>query len=166
MRETIPAPLLLGDRSHARFRATMTGRYGEGVPIVRRSSFTLSQRNKGVHETMRYGILFDIDQARAVSSYDRFLETEVAPKISDTSTVFIRGRTDVVAPTDYNFKLSKGRAEGVLRSLESAVMRSGKRGVRFQPSWSGEEASQAPFNNIFPEERNYNRTVIIDIVPE
>jgi outer membrane protein OmpA-like peptidoglycan-associated protein len=72
----------------------------------------------------------------------------------------------VVAPTDYNLTLSKGRAEGVLKILEETARNAGRRGVRFDPSWSGEDPKQAPFGNAFPEERNYNRTVIIDIVPQ
>jgi outer membrane protein OmpA-like peptidoglycan-associated protein len=167
-REALPASTLLGTRSRGTFNAVMTGshnRNGEG-PVTRQASFVLSQRHKGIHETLRYGILFDIDQARAVSSYDRFLATEVAPRITDTSTVFIRGRTDVITDEAYNLKLSRGRAEGVWRSLEAATEVSGRRGVRFLTSWSGEDPAQAPYGNELPEERNYNRTVIIDVVPE
>jgi outer membrane protein OmpA-like peptidoglycan-associated protein len=137
-----------------------------GPSLSRQGSFVLSQRHQGIHETLRYGILFDIDQARAVSSYDRFLTTEVAPRITDSATVFIRGRTDVVAPTDYNLTLSKGRAEGVWKLLSGKAAIDGKRGVRFEPSWAGEDQKQAPFMNVTPEERNYNRTVIIDVVPQ
>jgi outer membrane protein OmpA-like peptidoglycan-associated protein len=166
-RETLPAALLLGTRARARFTAVMTGREGEAsAGVTRQAAFSLSQRNGGVHEILRFGILFDIDQARAVSSYDRFLTEVVAPRVSDTSTVFVRGRTDVIAESAYNLKLSKGRAEGVLRKLDDATGAAGRRGVRFQPSWSGEDPRQAPFGNATPEERNYNRTVIIDIVPE
>jgi len=174
-RETVPASPLLGDRAFVRFTVVMTGQESVlengktrmvGPPLTRHASFVLSQRHKGIHETLRYGILFDIDQARAVSSYDRFLATEVASRITDSATVFIRGRTDVVAPTDYNLKLSKGRAEGVWKLLEDEARRTGRRGVLFEPSWSGEDQRQAPFGNITPEERNYNRTVIIDIVPK
>jgi len=174
-RAALPAPPLLGERPDARFAAVMNGQTyvtdgaksrPYGAALSRTATFSLSQRNKGVHETLRYGILFDIDQARAVSSYDRFLATEVAPRLTDSATVFIRGRTDVIAPTDYNLTLSKGRAEGVLKILEDTARRAGHRGVRFDPSWSGEDPKQAPFGNVFPEERNYNRTVIIDIVPK
>ena len=165
-RETLPAPLLLGSRARTAFTAVMIGREGEGPFLRKQDAFILSQRNGGVHETLRYGILFDIDQARAVSSYDRFLATEVAQRIPDTSTVVIRGRTDVVAETAYNLKLSKGRAQGVERILQDVVFRNSRQGVRFRTSWSGEDSAQAPYGNVFPEERNYNRTVIIDIVPD
>jgi outer membrane protein OmpA-like peptidoglycan-associated protein len=174
-RETVPASPLLGDRARARFTAIMTGQKSisengrsraVGPILTRQGRFVLSQRHQGIHETLRYGILFDIDQARAVSSYDRFLTTVVAPRITDSATVFIRGRTDVVAPTDYNLTLSKGRAEGVWRLLADKAAVDGKRGVRFNPSWSGEDQTLAPFGNVTPEERNYNRTVIIDVVPQ
>jgi outer membrane protein OmpA-like peptidoglycan-associated protein len=172
-RETIPASVLLGGRTQGEYTAVMTGQIRRSGPqeragalIRRQAAFRLFCKKDGVLVTSRFGILFDIDQARAVSSYDKFLNETVAPLIADSSIVFIRGRTDIITDEVYNLKLSQGRAEGVLRSLEASVGRSGRRGVKFMPSWSGEDPRQAPFGNTFPEERNYNRTVIIDILPE
>ncbi len=41
----------------------------------------------------------------------------------------------------------------------------GKKGIKFEIFGFGEDAGMAPFENNLPEERFYNRTVIIDIIP-
>jgi hypothetical protein len=38
--------------------------------------------------------------------------------------------------------------------------------VKFDTYGFGEDVRRAPFDNRLPEERFYNRTVIIDILPE
>jgi hypothetical protein len=48
--------------------------------------------------------------------------------------------------------------------LELAIKNSGKTGITFETSGYGEDITTAPFENTLPEERFYNRTVIIDIV--
>jgi outer membrane protein OmpA-like peptidoglycan-associated protein len=164
-RAAVPAAPLLGDRPRATFMATLTAAQ-TGVSVRRSVSFALFQRNHGIDQTTRFAILFDIDQARAVSSYERFLTEVVASRVADSGGVMIRGRTDIVGERDYNLALSRGRAESVQRILEAATAARGRRGVSFRPTWSGEDPKQAPFGNTTPEERNYNRTVIIDIVPE
>jgi hypothetical protein len=49
--------------------------------------------------------------------------------------------------------------------IERAVLNAGKRNVTFETIGYGEDLNQSPFENNLPEERFYNRTVIIDIVP-
>jgi outer membrane protein OmpA-like peptidoglycan-associated protein len=182
-RAAVPAALFLANapadgvnRAPGHFTAVVTGAYvrrgaeGEAArpsrTIRRELSFDLARKGTGVETTARFAILFDIDEARAVSAYDLFLARAVAPRIADGATVFIRGRTDVVTDAAYNLRLSKDRAQGVLRNLEAIAAREGRRGVSFKPSWTGEDPAQAPYGNALPEERNYNRTVIIDIVPQ
>ena len=87
-------------------------------------------------------------------------------RIPDSSAVSIRGRTDIFGKQEYNLKLSRDRTQTVQRILESTTLEAGRRGVTFKPTWSGEDPKQAPFANGTPEERNYNRTVIIDILPQ
>jgi hypothetical protein len=38
--------------------------------------------------------------------------------------------------------------------------------VKFEVYGFGEDKTAAPFENKFPEERFYNRTVVIDIIPK
>ena len=50
--------------------------------------------------------------------------------------------------------------------LERAIEKSGKKGIIFETFGFGEDMQYAPFDNYYPEQRFYNRAVIIDIVPE
>ena len=61
--------------------------------------------------------------------------------------------------------LSYDRAAGAQKIIEEALFKAGKKGVKFVTFGFGEDTGMAPFENNLPEERFYNRTVIIDIVP-
>ena len=165
-RAALPALTLLGDLRAATFIAEFTARGADGKPIRRRDTFTLKRRSEGVQKVTRYAVLFDLDEARTVSAYERFLKGTVTEAIPDSSTVYVRGRTDEAGEAAHNLDLSHERAEGVRRILKASTARAGKKNVEFETSWSGEDRDQAPFGNETPEERAYNRTVIIDIVPE
>ena len=89
----------------------------------------------------------------------------VASSITDGSTVIIHGHTDIIGEEDHNMKLSQQRAAEVQTILERALTASGKTHVKFETLGFGEDTSHAPFENELPEERFYNRTVIIDIIP-
>ena len=89
----------------------------------------------------------------------------VSPLISDGSTVIIHGHTDIIGDDQYNQNLSVDRAQQTQKIIEHALSQLGRTGVKFETFGFGEEASHSPFENNLPEERFYNRTVIIDIIP-
>ncbi|HEX2612363.1 MAG TPA: outer membrane beta-barrel protein, partial [Fibrobacteria bacterium] len=104
-REAVPAARILQGRERGNYAATVTGRLvkrgkdgdrGSETTLRRELSFHLARKGNGIEETSRFAILFDIDQARAVSAYETFLAGTVAARIGEGSTVFIRGRTDVI----------------------------------------------------------------------
>jgi hypothetical protein len=49
--------------------------------------------------------------------------------------------------------------------LEAGLAKAGRKDVKFEVQGSGEDQVLSPFENMYPEERFYNRTVIIDIIP-
>jgi hypothetical protein len=53
----------------------------------------------------------------------------------------------------------------VRKIIESALAKAGRKDVTIESYGFGEDETLAPFENNFPEERFYNRTVIIDIIP-
>jgi len=57
------------------------------------------------------------------------------------------------------------RANDVKSIMQEGLRKAGRNDVKFNVSGLGEDPKTAPFNNKYPEERFYNRTVIIDIVP-
>jgi outer membrane protein OmpA-like peptidoglycan-associated protein len=60
--------------------------------------------------------------------------------------------------------LSFARANDVKNIIENSLSKTGRTDVKFELDGSGENVNKAPFENKTPEERSYNRTVIIDIV--
>jgi len=61
--------------------------------------------------------------------------------------------------------LSLARANDVKGIIEKALAKSNRTDVTFDVRGFGEDESLAPFDNKYPEERFYNRSVIIDIIP-
>ena len=57
------------------------------------------------------------------------------------------------------------RANEVRSIIESSLSKADRTDVKFEVRGFGEDQNAAPFENNFPEERFYNRTVIIDIIP-
>jgi outer membrane protein OmpA-like peptidoglycan-associated protein len=89
----------------------------------------------------------------------------VVPKIPAGGKVIIHGYTDITGDAAYNQTLSLERANDVRNILSNGLSKVGKSGVLFEVYGFGEDEDLSPFDNTFPEERFYNRTVIIDIVP-
>src|SRR5690606_13970293 len=110
-------------------------------------------------------ILFNFDKTTTLASYNKFLTEVVSPLVSNGSKVIIHGHTDAIGEESYNNVLSKDRASQTQKMIEKALVNKGITNVSFETSGYGEDSSHSPFANTLPEERFYNRTVIIDIEP-
>jgi outer membrane protein OmpA-like peptidoglycan-associated protein len=163
--ESIPGALILANRTQGDYKVVMTGETNKGVAIRKESTVHLIRQNEAPGTGLRYSILFDFNKANPIASYDKFLSEVVAPAITDGSSVIIHGHTDIIGDEDHNTKLSQERAQEVQSILERALAKAGKSNVKFETLGFGEDVNHAPFENGLPEERFYNRTVIIDIVP-
>jgi outer membrane protein OmpA-like peptidoglycan-associated protein len=165
--ERIPGRAILGDRLQGQYTLAMVGETKGGETVRREERVRLARSDEADENTgWRFSILFEFDQSKTVSTYSRFLTNEVAPLIPAGGSVIIHGHTDIVGEESYNLKLSRERANETMEVLKSALAKAGKKNVRFDTYGFGEDARRAPFENALPEERFYNRTVIIDIVPE
>ncbi|GAB4091469.1 OmpA family protein [Flaviaesturariibacter terrae] len=162
---SVPGKTILGAKNQGNYVVLMQGVANTGAAISARSSVSLIKRDDGVQEGLRYSILFDFDQAKSIASYEKFLADVVAPLITDSAMVSIHGHTDIIGDEAYNHTLSHDRARGAQAILEAALLRRGTKAVQFQSYGFGEDPGMAPFDNSYPEERFYNRTVIIDILP-
>jgi len=60
--------------------------------------------------------------------------------------------------------LSQARAEDVKKILEASLAKAGRTDAVIEVKAFGENPELALFGNTFPEERFYNRTVVIDIL--
>ena len=116
-------------------------------------------------EMMRFSVLFEFDNSKTIALYEKYLTEIVTPKIPINGTVIIHGHTDIIGEDAYNLNLSIERANDVKGIIEKALASAGRSDVKFEVNGYGEDQNLAPFSNKFPEERFYNRTVIIDILP-
>ncbi|TCC96481.1 OmpA family protein [Pedobacter hiemivivus] len=160
--ESIAAQRILGTNEKGIYKVVMLGETKEGTMTQKESSVQLQSEQEILQTGLRYSVLFNFNKANTAAAYEQFLIEVVAPLISNGSAITIHGYTDIIGSEDYNSKLSQKRAEQAQHILEHASTKAGKSNLRFQTLGSGEDS--APFNNNLPEERFYNRTVIIDII--
>jgi len=164
--ENISGNTILGDRAQGDYTIVLLGQTKSGKFVKKQTTVHLIRRDEPVKEAVRFSILFEFDQSKTIASYEKFLTDVVTPLIPDTSLVIIHGHTDIVGTEEYNDSLSSRRVEDARAIIEGAIAKSGKHGITFQTFGFGENLQYAPFDNNFPEERFYNITVIIDIVPD
>ncbi len=162
---SVPGKTILKDDKQGNYKVAMIGQTKSGVTVRKESSVSLMKSQDVKEEGLRYSVLYEFDDSKTKAHYEKFLIEIVAPLITDNSTVIIHGHTDIIGEEKHNFNLSVERAKDAEMILDKALNRAGKKGVKFETYGFGEEASMSPFNNSFPEERFYNRTVIIDIIP-
>lgn len=163
--ESISGNVILGTRPEGSYTVVMVGQTNDGMEIRKESSMHLIHNPEPKSEALRFSVLFDFDRFKSVAVYEKFLSQVVAPLVMDNSTVIIHGHTDIIGQEDYNMKLSQQRAKDAKDIIERAVIRLGKTGIKYEVLGFGADLDTAPFENKRPEERFYNRTVIIDIIP-
>lgn len=162
--ESVAAKNILGSNEKGVYKVVMQGETKLGTRIQKESSVELKSQQEIVQTGLRYSVLFNFNKANTVAAYEQFLTDVVAPLISNGAKVTIHGYTDIIGSEDYNSQLSQKRAQQAQDVLEQASAKAGKTDVKFETLGSGEDTSRAPFSNNLPEERFYNRTVIIDII--
>ncbi|HEY8661208.1 MAG TPA: OmpA family protein [Hanamia sp.] len=163
--ESVPGKTILGNNTQSNYTISMIGETKSGQTIKKGSSVSLMKMDDPKQEGLRYSILFDFDKSTSIATYQNFLTDIVTPLIPENGTVIIHGHTDIIGEEKYNLNLSNERATGAQKIIEQALSKAGKKGVKFETYGFGEDTNMAPFENNLPEERFYNRTVIIDIIP-
>jgi outer membrane protein OmpA-like peptidoglycan-associated protein len=162
---SIPRKTIMGNQPEGNYKTIMTGTTKTGKVINQESTMFLTPYVAPmVQESIRFSVIYEFNESKAISIYDKYLTKIVAPKIPQNGTVIITGHTDVIGEVDYNKNLSLARANDVKSILEKSLTASGRTDVKFQVRGEGENEKLAPFENKYPEERFYNRTVIIDII--
>jgi len=156
---------ILGDRPSGTYEVVMTGQKKDGSIVKRTSTLHLVHGAAPKEANLRFSILFEFNKSKSVATYEKFLSETVVPLVPNNGSVIIHGHTDIIGDEAYNLKLSNRRANDARAIMESALSKAGKKGVKVSVNGFGENVENAPFENKFPEERFYNRTVIIEIVP-
>jgi outer membrane protein OmpA-like peptidoglycan-associated protein len=163
----IPGKAILGTNPKGDYNVKMIGTTAEGASEVKETkvSMVLWTPSKS-EEVMRFSVPYNFDESSSIAMYEKYLTEVVAPKIPENGKVIIHGYTDIIGETAYNQSLSERRANDVKAILQKALTRAGRTDVTFEVNGYGEDTHTSPFDNKRPEERFYNRTVIIDILPK
>ncbi len=166
-KESIPGQTILGTNASGDFKVTMIGLTKDSKTVVKDTTVHMvkwvpSEREEG----MRFSVIFEFDESKAIPLYDKYLAEVVMPKIPKNGKVILHGHTDIIGDKDENMALSLARANDVKGTLENALTKAGRTDVTFEVYGFGENENLAPFENKLPEGRFYNRTVIIDIIPQ
>ena len=157
---------LLGTRPSGNYKVTMVGKAKNGKTIKKEVPVHMVLWKPAENEEgMRFSVIFEINSSDALKVYEKYLTDIVTPKIPKDGTVIIQGHTDIIGEPVHNQDLSVARANEVSSIIKSALSKAGRTDVKFEVYGFGEDETMAPFNNNYPEERFYNRAVIIDIIP-
>jgi outer membrane protein OmpA-like peptidoglycan-associated protein len=156
---------ILGNNTQGSYKILMTGETNAGDSVKKESHIDLVKSADAKQEDLRYSILFNFDKSKTIASYKNFITEVVVPHIPENGTVIIYGHTDIIGDEKHNLSLSDKRVKDAQEIIEQALSTTGKTGIKFETHGSGADADKAPFENGLPEERFYNRTVIINIIP-
>jgi len=155
---------LLGDRSKGNFKVRMIATTKSNVVIEKKTVMHVSQwMSANDSDGNRFSIIYGFNKSEALPMYRKYLLEVVTPQIPVNGTVVIQGYTDAIGTEEYNQKLSVARANNVQSILQEGLDKAGRTDVKFVVTGLGEDAKTAQFKNKYPEERFYNRTVIIDL---
>ncbi|WP_413998532.1 outer membrane beta-barrel protein [Flavobacterium sp. W1B] len=163
---SIPGKSILGSRAEGDFKVKMIGQTKSGKIVEKETPMhVVLWKPATMIEGIRYSILYEFNKSKAITIYEKYLSDVVTPKIPAGGTVIIHGHTDIIGGEAYNLDLSVARVNDVKKIIENALSKAGRKDVKFELNGFGEDVNKAPFENKTPEERFYNRTVVIDIIP-
>ncbi|WP_035671965.1 OmpA family protein [Flavobacterium sp. 83] len=163
---SIPGKSILGSRPEGNYKVKMIGQTKSGKIVENETPVHIVLWTPAkMEEGTRYSIIYEFNKSKAITIYEKYLTEVVTPKIPIGATVTIHGHTDIIGEEVHNQDLSLARANDVKSILESSLSKSGRNDVKFEVLGYGEDENKSPFENKTPEERFYNRTVIIDIIP-
>jgi outer membrane protein OmpA-like peptidoglycan-associated protein len=163
---TIPGKTILGTLPEGSYHVKMIGTTPAGEIMTKDTTVNMVLWKPSINDVAnRFSVIYEFNESVANAMSDKYLTEIVSRKIPKGATVIIHGYTDIIGDANYNQKLSLMRANDVKRILQSAMSNQGRTDVKFEIFGFGEDPDYSLFNNQFPEERFYNRSVMIDILP-
>jgi len=164
---SIPGKSILGNNTEGNYKVTMVGTTKNGDTVKKEDRVHMNLWTPATDEQgMRFSVLYGFDESKSIGIYEKYLTDVVTPKIPKNGTVIIHGYTDITGDAAYNEQLSMARANDVKGIMKAELERKGRTDVKFETYGFGEDEQVSPFENKLPEQRFYNRTVIIDIIPK
>lgn len=162
---SIPRKTIMGNQPAGDYKVVMNGTTKTGTNITKESTIYLTPYvAPEIQESLRFSVIYEYNESKSTSIYEKYLTEVVTPKIPINGNVIITGHTDIIGELDYNRTLSLARANDVKSIIEKSLAAAGRKDVSLNVIGDGEDENLAPFDNKYPEERFYNRTVVIDIM--
>lgn len=162
---SIPGNKVLGTRTEGDYKVTLVGQSKSGKTLKKETTAHLVLwAPSTTDEAMRFSVIYEFNRSKTIKMYERYINDVVVPKIPINGTVIIHGHADNTGSEVHNQQLSQDRANDVKTIIQNSLRKSNRTDVKFEVNGYGEDTNKSPFANKFPEERYYNRTVIIDIV--
>lgn len=163
----MPGKSILGTRPKGDYTVKMIGQTKGGKTVTKEAPMHLVLWTPPQDEMgMRFSVIYEFNDANSIVAYQKYLTDVVTPKIPTGATVILHGYTDTIGDATHNQELSLARANDVKGILESSLKNAGRSDVKFEVYGFGEDEKLARYANNFPEERFYNRGVVIDIFPK
>jgi len=164
---SIPGNAVLGTRPEGDYQVTLVGQTKSGRTLRKETSAHLvNWAPASTEEATRFSVIFEFNSAKTILMYEKYINDVVVPKIPINGTVVIHGHADITGSEVHNQNLSLARANDVQTIMQNSLKKAGRTDVKFVVTGYGEDIAKAPFDNKYPEQRYYNRTVIIDIMPK
>lgn len=164
---SIPGKAILGKRAEGNYKMTMIGTTKAGNTVKKETQKHLVLWTPAADEQgMRYSVIYEFNDSKSIKMYEKYLSEVVTPKIPQNATVIVHGHTDAIGDPVNNKILSLARANDVKSIIAAELAKKGRNDVKFEVYGFGEDEVASPFDNKLPEERFYNRSVIIDIIPK
>jgi outer membrane protein OmpA-like peptidoglycan-associated protein len=164
---SLPGKSILGIRPEGNFKVTMIGKAKSGKTVKKEAPLHMVLWTPPKDEmAMRFNIVYEFNSSDAIVIYEKYITDIVTPKIPKGAKVIISAYTDIIGDADNNLILSTARANDVKVLFDKALSKVGRTDVKFEVYGFGEDEDFSPFENKYPEERFYNRSVIIDIIPQ
>ena len=162
----IPGSSILGTKDQGDYKIKLIGTTPDGRQVTEEQSSRLTLWKPSTQaESMRFSVIYEFNSSDAIKIYEKYLTEVVTAKIPKNGNVVINGYTDSIGEEKNNTELSLARANDVKAILQKSLMKNGRNDVTFTVNGNGENPDLQPFGNALPEERFYNRTVVIDIKP-
>lgn len=164
---SIPPSKVLGNRPEGDYKVTLLGQTKSGKTLKKETTAHLVNWVPATtDEATRFSVIYEFNSAKTIDMYEKYINDVVVPKIPENGTVVIHGHADITGSEAHNLNLSLARANDVKSIMQNRLNKAGRNDVKFVIDGYGEDVSKSPFENKFPEQRYYNRTVIIDIMPK
>lgn len=151
---------ILRNNNISNYTVKMIGQSKSGGTITKEASVSLAKTEQPKTPTSLYSVLFGFDRSDLTPTYQEFLTQTIGTAIPAKATVVIFGYTDITGADAHNLHLSRARVNTVQQLLQQAL--SGKE-IIFKTHGFGKDSNMTPFANELPEERFYNRTIMISV---